>query len=265
MNFKEVTHRVIDIVKETAYFLRAEAEKISSPDIEEKGLHDLVTYVDKEAENRLVDVLSILIPEAGFIAEENKTLKTKEIYNWIIDPLDGTTNYIHGIPVYSISIALTKNEEIVLGVVYEVCREECFYTWKDAPSYLNGKIISVSKTESMDKSLVATGFPYHDYSLMDSYLSLFNELMRNSRGIRRLGSAAVDLAYIACGRFEVFYEYGLHPWDVAAGALIVKNAGGKVSDFTGANDFIENSQIIASNSIIHPEFLKTLQSHFKVN
>lgn len=264
MNFKEVTHQVIDIVKETANFLKAESEKISSTDIEEKGLHDLVTYVDKEAENRLVNVLSTLIPEAGFIAEENKSLKTAEVYNWIIDPLDGTTNYIHGIPVYSISIALMKKKELVLGVVHEVCREECFYTWKGAPSYLNGKIITVSRTESMDRSLVATGFPYHNYSLMDFYLSLFNELMRNSRGIRRLGSAAVDLAYVACGRFEVFYEYGLHPWDVAAGALIVKNAGGKVSDFKGEKEFIENSQIIASNSIIYPEFLDMLQRHFKM-
>ena len=245
MDYENLTQQLIHVIKETGAFLKTESKRVRSSDIEEKGLHDLVTYVDKEAERRLVDVLSTLLPEAGFIAEENKSLKTAPVYNWIIDPLDGTTNYIHGIPVYSISIALKKDDEILLGVVYEVGRDEC-----------------VSTTSMMDKSLLATGFPYHDYSMMDSYLSLFNELMRKSRGIRRLGSAAVDLAYVACGRFEVFYEYGLNPWDVAGGAIIVKNAGGTVTDFKGEKGFIENSQLVASNSLLHQEFLQILKRHF---
>ena len=262
MNLKVLTCHIIDFVKEVGVFLDIEAKKISTADIEEKGLHDLVTYVDKEAEKRLVDKLSDLLPEAGFLAEENKTLLEKEVYNWIIDPLDGTTNFIHGIPVYAISIALTRNKEIILGVVYEVCRKECFYSWKGANSFLNGDVITVSPTNSLEKSLLATGFPYNDYSRMDSYLSLFEDLMRNSRGIRRLGSAAVDLAYVACGRFEAFYEYGLSPWDVAAGGYILQKAGGLVTEFSGKEDYIFGKTLIASNNFVYDELKEVINKYF---
>ncbi len=262
MNLSEITEKAIIVVREAGDFLKSESGRFTAGDVEEKGLHDLVTYVDRESEKRIVEGLSEIIPEAGFIVEENQNLESTKDLNWIIDPLDGTTNYIHHIPVYSISVALRREDEFIMGIVFEPNRDECFYTWKGAPSYLNGNKISVSKTRTLDDSLLATGFPYHDYSLMEKYLALFDKLMRSSRGIRRLGSAAIDLAYVACGRFEVFYEYGLHLWDIAAGVLIVKNAGGRVTDFNGDRYFNEKRQIIATNSMTHAEFLQIVKTHF---
>ena len=156
-----------------------------------------------------------------------------------------------------------NKEEVVVGVVYEVNLDECFYAYQGSKAYLNGKEINVSKAEKLRSSLVATGFPYYDYGRMDPYLNLFEEIMRSSHGLRRLGSAAVDLAYVACGRFEAFYEYGLNPWDVAAGVLIVKQAGGKVSDFRGGNNFVFGKEIVASNNLMHDEFLSVVKKYFK--
>jgi myo-inositol-1(or 4)-monophosphatase len=219
--------------------------------------------VDREAENRLVEALAGLLPEAGFIAEENPNLEPGDGFNWIIDPLDGTTNFVHGLPVYSISVALHDGTALVSGVIYEINLDECFSAWKDGPAFLNGKPIQVSPTDNLHDSLLATGFPYRDFSLMEAYLGLFNDLMRNTRGIRRLGSAAIDLAYVACGRFEVFYEYGLHPWDVAAGALIVDRAGGLVTDFKGGSDYLFGKRMVASNSLTHQEFMTKVSRYFK--
>ncbi len=264
MNLEIVTKQVVILARATGHFIRIEAGKFTEKDVIEKAEHDLVSYVDKEAEQRLVEELGKIMPTAGFIAEENPDLKQKENFNWIIDPLDGTTNFVHGVPVYSISIALKYREELVIGVVYEINNDECFYAWKDGPAYLNEKQIRVSGTDDLNNSLVATGFPYRDYSLMKAYLGLFDDLMRNTRGIRRLGSAAVDLAYVACGRFEVFYEYGLNPWDVAAGALIVKQAGGQVTDFKGGNDYLFGRRIIASNNSVYNQFQDKVGHYFNV-
>jgi len=164
--------------------------------------------------------------------------------------------------LFSISIALAKKEEILLGVIYEINLDECFFAWKDGPAFLNGNIISVSKTAEMTDSLIATGFPYYDYSKIKNYLSLLGDLMETTRGIRRLGSAAVDLAYVACGRFELFYEYSLNPWDVAAGIVIVQQAGGQVSDFKNGRNYLFGKEIIASNKLIQHEFLIKLKKHF---
>jgi myo-inositol-1(or 4)-monophosphatase len=263
MNIEYITLEVNNICIETGRFIKSQVGKLANSDVEEKGVHNLVTYVDKESERRIISALIPLVTEAGFIAEEQSDLPKGDKYNWIIDPLDGTTNYIHGIPLFSISIALMENEELLLGVVYEINLEECFYAWRGGGAFLNGKPIRVSKTTELNDSLIATGFPYYDYSLLDPYLALFRDLMQTSRGIRRLGSAAVDLAYVACGRFELFYEYGLHPWDVAAGALIVKEAGGMVSDFKNGNQYIFGQQLIASNTLTHSEFTCKFQEHFK--
>lgn len=262
MNLQIITHQVINLSKEVGKFIKTEAEKLKSSDIEEKGIHNLVTYVDKQAEKMLVRELSKILPEAGFIAEEDQSLPKGERFNWIVDPLDGTTNFIHSVPLYSISIALTDGNETIMGLVYEINLEECFYSWKGAPAFLNEKQIQVSRQEKLDKSLLATGFPYYDYSLLDPYLELFKDLMRTTRGVRRLGSAAVDLAYVAAGRFEVFYEYGLNPWDVAAGAFLVKQAGGEVTDFKGEDNYVFGKQIISSNKLTHEEFSKKLSSYF---
>jgi len=200
-----------------------------------------------------------LVPEAGFIAEEGTETLTGEQYNWIIDPLDGTTNYIHGFSPFAISIALKKDDLIVLGVVYEISLNECFYSWEGAPAYLNGEIIQVSKATSIESSLVGTGFPYRDFEQLDTYMDLLKFLCINSQGIRRPGSAATDLAYVACGRFDAFYEYGLQAWDVAAGAFLVQQAGGKVCDFKGKNNYIFGQEIIATNPNNFLEFKNCVQ------
>ncbi len=262
MDIKLLTEQVVSLSKEVGQMIREEVDRLGTSDVEYKGVHNLVTYVDKKSEELLIAELRKMLPVAGFIAEEDDKLVRGERYNWIVDPLDGTTNFIHKIPLYSISIALNDGDETVLGVVYEINLRECFYAWKDGPALLNGKKIRVSDTDILDNSLIATGFPYYDYSLLDPYMALFKDLMQTSRGVRRLGSAAVDLAYVAAGRFELFYEYGLHPWDVAAGALIVKQAGGHITKFHGGAGYVFGKEIVASNSKVHDEFLKKLNHHF---
>jgi len=262
MNLESLTKQVVNLSKDVGQMIRDEVDKLTESDVEYKGIHNLVTYVDKKSENILITELKKLLPEAGFIAEEDDKLARGERYNWIVDPLDGTTNFIHKIPLYSISIALNDGDETVLGVVYEINLKECFYAWKGGPAFLDDREIHISQTEILDNSLIATGFPYFDYSCLDVYLRLFKDLMQSSRGVRRLGSAAVDLAYVAAGRFELFYEYGLNPWDVAAGALIVKQAGGLVTRFHGDADFIFGKEIVASNGKVHNEFLKKLGLYF---
>jgi myo-inositol-1(or 4)-monophosphatase len=249
---------VCDLAIETGEFLRQEVSKLKTNDIQSKGLHNYVTWVDKESERRIVERLSQLLPGSGFIAEENQDLKPGD-FTWVVDPLDGTTNFIHGVPLYCISIGLMHEEETILGMIYEPNLCECFYTWKSAPSYLNKEVISVSKAASISESLFATGFPYYDYNALDDYLAIFRHLLQNSRGARRLGSAAADLAYTACGRYDGFFEYGLSPWDVNAGGLIVKNAGGIVTDFKGGDNYIFGKQIIATNQLIHTDFLKLFE------
>ena len=263
MDLEHIIMQACRIAKEVGQFIRNERITFSQKEVKHKGIHNLVSYVDTQAEELLVKALGNLIPDAGFIAEENQALPRSETLNWIIDPLDGTTNFVHGVPVYSISIALMEHKEVIGGIVYEVNLDECFYTWKGSKAYLNGKIISVSETSTLAESLLATGFPYYDYSLMEPYVALFKDLMKNTQGIRRLGSAAVDLVYVACGRFELFYEYGLNSWDVAAGALIVRQAGGEVTDFKGQEDYIFGAEIIASNAHTHDEFLSMINHFFR--
>jgi len=252
-DLEDITLKTVQLATETGEFLRKEIMKLRSSDVEQKSFNNFVTYVDRESESRIVKQLSKILPGSGFIAEENPSLKKEEM-TWVIDPLDGTTNYIHGVPMYCVSIGLMNNTDLLIGVVYEVNLDECFYTWNGAPSYKNGEIIKVSKTSRLADSLLATGFPYHDYGRMEEYLDIFRYLMQHSRGVRRLGSAAADLAYVAAGRYDGFYEYGLSPWDVAAGALLVRNAGGSVNDFGGGENYILGKEIIATNSLIHNEF-----------
>lgn len=249
---QKLLREVINLSRSVGSFIKE--EQVSEKEVEVKSKNSLVTYVDKTAEKRIVNKLSELIPQAGFIAEEGTSDKKGEEWNWIIDPLDGTTNFIHKLPCYSISIALMKNNEIVLGVVYEINNDECFYSIKGDAAYLNGEKIRVSPTGELKDTLIATGFPYHDYSKIDGYMKTLRYFMRETRGLRRMGSAAVDLVYVACGRFDGFYEYSLNPWDVAAGAFIVQQAGGVVSDFKGGNNFLFGKEIVASSSNISNTF-----------
>jgi len=253
---------VIVLVKETGEFIRQESRKFDHSKIEYKGKNDLVSYVDKEAEKRLVKGLSEILPGSGFVAEEGTSTHRSDIYNWIIDPLDGTTNFTHGLPVYAVSVALVKRGVLTLGVVYEINRDECFHAIKDQGAFLNHSPIKVSETNTLEKALLATGFPYYNFDQMQQYLTIINEFMQTTHGLRRMGSAAVDLVYTACGRFEGFFEYNLNAWDVAAGALIVQEAGGKVTDFKGGEDYLFGREIVAGN-VTQSEMLATIRKHWK--
>ncbi len=262
MQTDELCQKVCGICRETGTFLKERSGKLSRRDVFLKAHNDFVTEVDRQSEQKLVKALQKLMPEAGFITEEKTLELSGREYEWIIDPLDGTTNFIHGVPLYCISIALRRQEDIIMGVIYEPWQDECFYTWEGAPSFLNKQIIRVSECAELSGSLIATGFPNRDYSRMKEYMELLNDLMFSCHGIRRLGSAAVDLAYVACGRFEAFYEYYLSPWDVAAGAILVKNAGGTVSDFSGGENYLFGREIIASAPAVHQELLDRLNLFF---
>ncbi len=260
LDLEKLCKEVNNVAREAGKFILAQREKLVIAQIEVKGLNDFVTYVDKQSEELIIKRLEALLPQSDFLAEENTKGRTEADFTWIIDPLDGTTNFIHGLPCFCVSIGLIdKKSELQLGVVLEVNQDECFSAWKNGGAYLNDKRIFVSKRNTLADSLLVTGFPYTDFSRMDEYLNLFRYMMEHSHGLRRLGSAAADLAYVAAGRCEAFYEYSLKPWDVAAGALLVKEAGGTVSDFSGGNKFIFNQEIIASNALIFQELLKKIE------
>ena len=263
MQYNQITNKVIEVAKQAGDFIRQQRKTFDPAKIEYKGLNDLVSYVDKTAEEIIVAGLEQVLPEAGYITEEKTRNKLADRFNWIIDPLDGTTNFIHGLPVFSVSIALKEYDELVVGVVYEINQDECFYASKGSPAYLNGNEIKVSDNPTVATSLLATGFPYYDFTKQAIYINLFTELMKNSHGLRRLGSAAVDLAYTACGRFEAFYEYNLNAWDVAAGILIVKQAGGKVVNFSGGDEVIDTRELVATNGKITEELLDYIRKYFK--
>jgi myo-inositol-1(or 4)-monophosphatase len=247
----------LELVNDTGLFIQGEASSFSSDKIETKGLHDFVSYVDKEAEVKLVDGLGKILPEAGFITEENTVSDRKDL-TWVVDPLDGTTNFIHGVPCYSISIGLLDGDEVIMGIIHEINLKESFWAWKGGPAFLNGKEIYVSPVTSLENALLVTGFPNRDYSRLDEYMDLFKHFMETTHGLRRFGSAAVDLAYVACGRCEGFYEYGLSAWDVAAGALIVQRAGGRVTDFNGGDNYLFGEEIIAAGAPIFSEFFSEI-------
>ncbi|EHQ30227.1 inositol monophosphatase family protein [Mucilaginibacter paludis] len=262
MNLENIATEVIALSKQVGDFIRQERKKFNSDSIEYKGLNDMVSYVDKAAELQIVAALEALLPEAGFITEEKTKNQIGERYTWIIDPLDGTTNFIHGLPVFSVSIALQEYDELVLGVVYEINQDECFYAWKGAPAYLNGMEIKVTKNLKIADTLLATGFPYYDFEKQRAFVELFAELMRGCHGLRRLGSAAVDLAYTACGRFDGYYEYNLNSYDMAAGIVIVRQAGGEVVNFSGGTDLFNTREVVATNGKITEELLNTIQKYF---
>ena len=249
---------VRQIARKAGAFLRDERQKFDRERVEEKSAHNYVSYVDKESERRLVEQLSTLLPEAGFIAEEGSGSLTDEEYCWVIDPLDGTSNYIHDMAPYSVSIALRDREELLLGVVYEVCRNECFYAWKGGKAFMNGEEIHVSNVEDIKDAFVITELPYNHLQYKQTALHLIDQLYGVVGGIRMNGSAAAAICYVAIGRFDAWMEAFLGKWDYSAAALIVQEAGGKVTDFYGEDHFIEGHHIIATNGNLHPFFQKLL-------
>jgi len=263
MNLQQLSQNLNILARSVGAFIRHEAESFDSSKIEMKGFNDLVSYVDKQAEEKLVEGLKTLLPEAGFITEEGTETTKGERFNWIIDPLDGTTNFTHGLPVYCVSVGLTDGDEVVVGAVYDPNRDECFSAYKGGGAFCNDKPIHVSDAPALKDGLIATGFPYYDFGLMQQYLQVMSAFMHKSHGVRRLGSAAIDLVYVACGRVEGFFEYNLNAWDVAAGVLIVKEAGGHVSKFTEGGDYLFGREVVASNGHIHAEMLETIAEHWK--
>ncbi len=247
MNIQQLCSDAKQLIIETGLFLKEERKDFQSERIETKGERDFVTYLDKESEKRLVAGLSKLLPEAGFIAEEGTSDKKGDIYNWIIDPIDGTTNFIHGLTPHAISVALMRDDTLILGIIHEISQGETFYAWEGSKAFLNDTEISVSSQSQHSEALVATGFPFTNFSQREKFMKAFSFFMENTQGIRRLGSAAIDLAYVACGRFEAFWEYGLHPWDIAAGAFIIQQAGGKLCDFNLGQDYLFSGNVVAAN------------------
>ncbi len=262
MELKVICKQVIELSKKVGLYIEEQKKLLSTEHIVTKGINDYVTYVDEMSEQKLVEGLSKIIPDSGFIAEE-KTSETKgEKFNWIIDPLDGTVNYIHGLNHSALSIALTDDDEIVLGLVYNPTSKECFYSYKGAKAYKNGREIKVSETKYLKDSLIATGLPFSNYSRLEPFMKSLEIFMKKTRGVRRFGSAALDLAYVACGRFDAFYEYNLNPWDVAAGAFIVQQAGGKLCDFNKTDNYIFGAEIVATTPAIFDEFFNEINGQF---
>ena len=258
LELKDICEKVCEIALSGGAFLRCERLSFHKERVEKKRAHDYVSYVDKESERRLVKELHDLLPQAGFITEEGSANYSEEEYCWIIDPLDGTTNYIHDNAPYCVSIALRDKNEMLIGVVYEVCREELFWTYKGADSYLNDKKIHVSDVDNMEESFIALGFPYDH----DTYKPLAEHIVHSFYGriggLRLQGSAAAELCYVAAGRFEARIEGLLGPWDIAAGSLIIKNSGGMVTDYSGKDNFYDGREVVASNGILHKEILNLL-------
>jgi myo-inositol-1(or 4)-monophosphatase len=262
IDLQHTLNEVVKIARRTGEFIRHEGENFDRSKIQEKGVNNLVSYVDMEAEKMIVQTLKFTLPEAGFITEEGTETEKAEKYNWVVDPLDGTTNFMHGLPPYSVSIALIENDEPILGVVYVINSDECFHTFKGGGAFLDRKKIRVSEVKKFEDGLYITGIPYTAFDKLDQFWDIFSYFTKNSHGIRRLGSAAADLAYVAAGRAEGFFEHGLNPWDVAAGALLVKEAGGLVTDYKGNDNYLFGHEIIAG-TYVQPEMIKAITKYWE--
>ena len=262
MDFEKICLQVCEVAREAGSFIRKERQTFSKDKIEVKGVHDFVSYVDKAAESIIVERLKSVLPDAAFLTEEQTVERVEAPLTWIIDPLDGTTNFIHGLYPNAVSIALVHNDETVIGVVYEVGLDECFYAWKHSKAYLNDKPIMVSDAKTIDSCLVGIGFPYHNFSRLDGYFSCIRYFAEHAQAMRRTGSAATDLSYVACGRLDAYFEYSLSPWDVAAGAFILQRAGGCVADFSGGNNYLFGQEIVATNTKVFDNFMAVLKKNF---
>jgi len=257
---------VINTAKEAAYeagkILKNNFGKLPEEAIRRKSVNDFLSFVDEESEKKILKIIQGAYPGHSFLAEESGSGGAKDSPLWIIDPLDGTTNYIHRIPVFAVSIGLQQENELVLGIVYNPVTDEMFWAEKGRGAFLNDQPIQVSETKEMQNSLLATGFPFKTKQVLPEYLTAFESIFRDCRGIRRMGAAAIDLAFVAAGRLDGFWEIGLSPWDVAAGALIIKEAGGAVTDFWNNEYYLHNNYIVSSNGKIHNSLLQNLQNVF---
>jgi len=243
-------------VKEGGAILMKYLGKIKS--IDYKGEINLVTEADRRSEEVILNIIKDNYPDHRILAEETGESGNSSPFKWIIDPLDGTTNYAHGYPCFCVSLAVEHEEEVIYGAVYDPVKDELFTAEKGKGAFLNGKEIKTSSTKQLDQSLLCTGFPYDVRDDMDSNILDFRTFLMKAQAVRRDGSAALDLCYTAAGRFDGFWEQKLFPWDVAAGGLLVTEAGGKLSNFKGENFSIYDNEIVASNGIIHDQMVEAL-------
>lgn len=228
--------------------------------VRHKSLNDLVSEVDRAAEDAIIDAIKSVYPEHAILAEESGASGDSD-YVWIIDPLDGTTNFLHGFPVYAVSIALAHKGQVQHGVVYDPTRNDLYTASRGAGAYLNDRRLRVSRRDKLIDGLIGTGFPFRAAADIEAYTAMFKELTTKTAGIRRPGAAALDLASVAAGRFDGFWEIGLSPWDMAAGTLLVSEAGGLVGDLQGEANYMESGQIIAGNPKIFAQLVQTIRPH----
>lgn len=262
MNNSPELNVAIEAANRASIVIKSFTDKANSHSFELKGRHDLVTAADVASENEIKHIISQAFPDDLFMAEESHSgVGLTDSRTWIIDPIDGTTNFAHGVPFYAVSIALYINKEPQVAVILGVVQNELFTAEKRKGAFLNGVGISVSSVSKNTDALVGTGFPYRDLSVLDDYMKVFNVLMHETHGVRRPGSAAYDMAYVACGRYDGFYEYALAPWDVAAGALLIREAGGIVTDWNGDNNWLAGKRIIAGNPSIHGYLKNVIQTN----
>ena len=238
-------------------------DQVDRLDVTEKATNDFVSQVDRQAEESIISVIREAYPDHDILAEESGNTQGNENsdFQWIIDPLDGTTNFLHGFPQFAVSIGVKHKGRMEHAVVYDPSRQELFTASRGSGAFLDNRRIRVSKQTSLTGALLGTGFPYKDQRHLDAYLAMFKALIKDTAGIRRPGSAALDLAYVAAGRFDGFWEIGLNAWDMAAGVLLVREAGGLVGDFSGGHDFLKTGNIVAAAPKLFPAMLREIRPH----
>ena len=258
INLGSLTEQVKDVAREAGAFLLDQRHHFRRELVESKRAHDYVSYVDKQSEALVVGRLREIFPEAGFIAEEGTGSLEAEQYCWLVDPLDGTTNFIHDNAPYCVSIGLRDKTGMLLGVVYECTRDELFWAHKDSKAYLNGREIHVSDIDDLDSAFIQLGFPYDAEHYRPFAVTLINRLYGRVGGMRLMGSAAAETCYIAAGRFEARIEAFLGPWDIGAGSIILQQAGGITTDFDGGDGWTDGSRVLSSNGRLHERLLAVI-------
>ncbi|KGP63881.1 inositol monophosphatase [Legionella norrlandica] len=253
----------VNAARQAGEIINRYVEQVDRLKITPKSSHDYFSEVDIKAEQSIINTIHKAYPEHGIFAEESGVQQTDSDVIWIIDPLDGTSNYLHGFPFYSVSIAVKIKNRIEHGVIYDPLRHECFAASRGRGARLNDRRIRVSKQTQLIASLLGTGFRFREASLAQKYLPTFEALFGKCAGVRRTGSAALDLAYVASGRLDGFWEFGLRPWDIAAGALLIREAGGLISDMQGGEDFLNHGDIVAGTPKVFKSLLQTISPILK--